>query len=499
MSNNRKKVLIFSHYLNLLNNVFKKALFNGIKSFGLEIDEISDGYGDYLKDDEKMKNIVAIINFEETFDPRNINKFGVDLPDLMKLFEDTVISKKIPIYPPPKWLFYTDSKSYYEDLINDKNNLMLSGSRYIDGMTIKKNELKKVLKNIEEPKIIMKKGYTGEKEGFTEIDAPVDSDMISEIINDFHKYSEEKLDGFNKLPVLIQKFNPIITERTNEYRCFFINGEFVEMFAFGAIKDESGKRKMIPSVEYDDNNPTHKEIRKTAVEAANYMMKKMEYPIFLRIDVSWEDGETNIRHYYVNEIENLDATFYFFIKFDNGKDTRDIQHKLANALITWLGSSLICVNKLKEISKAGMEDIKIIKKLDEKCFGEESYDIKILKSYTKYPSVTFIAKIIDGLADDESINGGCMILTYSTKLNSYEITSICVLEKYRKYGIARQLIYYAFRYMNKKGPFSYVTVHIKKDNIPSLALFHSFGFKEIDDGYVRESKNDKLKLKYMKQ
>ena len=146
--------------------------------------------------------------------------------------------------------------------------------------------------------------------------------------------------------LIIQPYNDIVSQRLNEFRCFFINGKFVNFFAHGARREE-GRMKLYPNICYNDKDYEHCFLRKYAYNIYNNYIKPInKNPSIIRIDISYAIEDIYLdkysievngqkRRYYVNEIE-IQPTFYFNIPLlcnNIEKENLKFHYDVANALV----------------------------------------------------------------------------------------------------------------------------------------------------------------------
>ena len=307
-------ILIIGHYLNFKNtfyNKFPKLLLQKIKEKGKDYIVVNDKKEAIEKYLEKTEYIIC---FEELVTKNVYPFFGKEgsLQDLLHYFKR--LEKKIPIYPPTRFYNMTATKKYIKYL---PKRLRLPHTKvfYFHPTTIQANFQHYQKHNPHVNKMVVKCGYSGDADHvfYTTL-----TNMM-EVIPKLQHYHQ--MIG-RKYIVIVQPFNPVISNRLNEYRFNCINGKISRIAAFGIFKSPSGAITQIPSKELDpERNISEKNIMECAQDAFHVISQRLRYvPIYLRIDVSWaEDDEfldeytTMIekKRYYINEIENLDGTFYF--------------------------------------------------------------------------------------------------------------------------------------------------------------------------------------------
>lgn len=108
--------------------------------------------------------------------------------------------------------------------------------------------------------------------------------------------------------------------------------------------------------------------------------------------------------------------------------------------------------------------------------------------------------------DEDKIVGYISYNPKSKRRNgSIYIISLVVLPKYRRLGIAKNLIYTACKYYENKGLGEIMSLQVDKDNVPAINLYKKVGF-EIkdpiceadydDDQYIMASNINELIRKY---
>jgi hypothetical protein len=311
------KILIIGHHINFPpgNRKLRECLIDYLTGVGYDISVIESN--------SKIKNMKIeigkykkIINFEETFDDRSMERFGIKkLEEIYNIFEGK------NIFPNLKFSYYTDSKMYYKDL--DKKYL-LPYSQYI--LNFGRDELKKKVSKCMKINghIVVKFGFSGEKHGYYEFtethenyfqrnewgdatntltEMKYEGNPIDSITDKIILYGSEykKIIGCD-LPILIQPYNIHITDRNNERRCLIFNGEIAERFAKGKGYDYE---------KFEKTNPEHIEIMKIANYVWEFMKNKFPNDcLFIRADIGFY-LKNDTKKFYINEIEGFDATMYF--------------------------------------------------------------------------------------------------------------------------------------------------------------------------------------------
>lgn len=343
------KLLIIHHYLNFNTTYYNKFPDIFLKKLQDNNIEYKILYNFTEKEfDEQVKDCDFVLNFEELVTKNSIKYYGDEtktLNDLLVKFSD--LEKKINIYPPFNFYNLTASKKYLR-ILPKKLLLPKTKTFFYKKSTIQEKLLKiqKIYERHNIKKIVVKFGYSGDSDHVFFYDI----ENIFEVIPNCKKYRKEV---GKKFLVIVQQFNPEVRNRHNEYRCLFIDGKMSPISAFGYQRVD-GKRVLIPSKELDDNIEPDNKIIKYANSAFNSLKEYIGFtPPFLRVDVSWIIKD-NKKRYYINEIENLDGTFYFMLpyvpkKYDRLYDRNDCteekckpsikqQHELAEALIKYIKS-----------------------------------------------------------------------------------------------------------------------------------------------------------------
>ena len=345
------KILIIHHYLN-----FKATYYNKFPDIFLK--KLSGANIEYKllynftesEFDKESKNCDFILNFEELV-TKNSKKFYNDetstLNDLLIKFSE--IEKKINVYPPFDFYNLTASKKYLR-ILPKKLLLPKTKTFFYRKNTVQEKLLKiqKIYQKNNIKDIVVKFGYSGDSDHVFFYDI----DNIFDVISNCKAYRKETGKTFL---IIVQQYNPEVKNRFNEYRCLFINGKMSPISAFGYQRIE-GKRVLIPSKELDETKNPDKKIIKYANLAFDSIKEYLKFiPPFLRIDISWMI-RNNKKRYYINEIENLDGTFYFMLPYvpkkydrlyDKNDCTNDIcksslkqQYELADALFNYIKNKI---------------------------------------------------------------------------------------------------------------------------------------------------------------
>lgn len=341
-----KKVLIIYHYLN-----FKTTYYNKFPEIFLKkLQDANINYKilyNFTKEEfeKEVQDYNFILNFEELVTKNSIKFYKKEdstLNDLLIKFSE--LEKNIPIYPPFKFYNLTASKKYLR--VFPKKIILPNTKTFFYKKATAEGKLLKIKEKYEAKNIVdtvVKFGYSGDSDH-------VFFYKISDILNVLLECKKYRKECGKKFLVIVQPFNPIIKDRLNEYRCLFIDGKMSNIAAFGYRRSEEGKRILIPSRELDENKD------KKVIKYANLAFESVkEYlgfvPPFLRVDVSWV-MRNNKKRYYINEIENLDGTFYFMLpyvpkKYDRLDDSNNCtkekclrsikqQYNLADALFNYI-------------------------------------------------------------------------------------------------------------------------------------------------------------------
>jgi hypothetical protein len=184
--------------------------------------------------------------------------------------------------------------------------------------TAEKNleETQAYFKRLNVTHIIIKFGYSGDTLNVYSYPTAVilEDHVKARILNDMTTH--RTLVGMSFL-VIIQPFNPVLAIRMNEYRILCIGNQTSPIAAFGFRLAPDNSRIYIPSIELDPEcNESHATILSLAKYGYSVINKFVgDSLVFARVDVTWIVLEDGSNHYYINEIENLNATFYFGILY----------------------------------------------------------------------------------------------------------------------------------------------------------------------------------------
>ena len=335
-------------------------------------------------------NIRAIFLFQDIFSDSYLNKKSIS--EMKNIMYDLKNNFKVNIYPGIEMTDTFASKRYYLDLINDMPYSALPGSkvfkikykRGMDKYIIK--ELFNLSKEMFETfnKIVIKKGYS-----YSAIQVRT---FNKDLLDDKPKFFKrlEQLDFkyfFNEGTnakfwennitryYILQGYNRIIKNRTNEYRVFFFGGS-AKYIAWGDdiptlcssdyetseskfdySSDDTNVEEEYEALNKSDNikklnnfNPAlGKEVLRFAKRVYHDYLKifwkndLIEHPIIFRVDVSYAvdpefidehaimvPGFENKIRLYVNELE-IDPTNYFYNNLICKKD-KEINNKYIQTL-----------------------------------------------------------------------------------------------------------------------------------------------------------------------
>jgi hypothetical protein len=331
------KVLIISHYLNFnlnqknITNIFPNLLLKAIKDAG----------GTYVVCGFRKTDLISnvnkgcdfILNFEEASTENAINfnnnkyktavKHSYSESDISKAIDimfKTLISieKKVPMYPTVKVLQLIKSKTYLTVIPNKTKLFMPHTKTFMYYKTTVSEELEAACKYFLRRDIygiVVKFGYSGDSEHvfrysiYPEMEKADKEDLMTQMAEYSHRCGRPYL-------VILQPFNPIISNRLNEYRCLFTGGVMSPVAAFGfRTCTEHRHHIFIPSIELDPDNIEHAEIIAIAKYGYTQFSKYIGFtPPVLRVDVSWVI-ENGVKRYYINEFEGLSGTYYFNIPY----------------------------------------------------------------------------------------------------------------------------------------------------------------------------------------
>ncbi len=321
------KVLIISHYLNF--NLKTKQNTNIFPHLLLK--SITDAGGTYVvcgfKKSEVISNIKKGCTFIFMFEEVNIktasmfmtNTKGRMYPDAIEAMfnELSIIEKTVPIYPPVFLQNLVVSKTYLT-VIPNKTKLFMPHTKTFMYYKTTVSELIdaacRYFKRKDMRGIVVKFGYSGDCEHVFRysIELGMDKADKEDLMTRMEEYSQQC--GRPYL-IIVQPFNPIISNRLNEYRCLFTGGVMSPVAAFGFRTCPEHDRVFIPSIELDPENIEHAEIIAIAKYGYAQFSKYIGFkPPVLRVDVSWVI-DNGVKRYYINEFEGLSGTYYFNIPY----------------------------------------------------------------------------------------------------------------------------------------------------------------------------------------
>ena len=141
------------------------------------------------------------------------------------------------------------------------------------------------------------------------------------------------------------------------------------------------------------------------------------------------------------------------------------------------------------ITKATLADLQNIFKIEESVFAHP-WSLESLKTLLlDDKSVAFIA------VDSNAICGYCGL---NTILDEGYITNVAVLESYRRQGIGKLLVNALIDFA-KENNLAFLTLEVRKSNIPAINLYKNNGFEEVGERknyYTSPLENALLMTKY---
>ncbi len=122
-----------------------------------------------------------------------------------------------------------------------------------------------------------------------------------------------------------------------------------------------------------------------------------------------------------------------------------------------------------KIRKATKEDIDILAKYQSKIFNK---DFKSEYDYIKYEILDNPVSIVLVAYIDNQIIG---YLDYWITFDSATISTLGVIDEYKRMGIATTLLNEMFKDLIKNDVF-YITLEVRKSNEAAISLYQKFGF-----------------------
>lgn len=300
--------------------------------------------------DEKPDDKDVIITFDDIFDWKNVEKYGMNIDEILSFW----LKQPSIVYPHPKTTYFIESK-FYKLHFKDEDIPMTEIYQFSpnEPVEIDWKKLKSDYKKAKQDKIVIKYGNSccAEKVFIWNLEE-LDTDKETASIEEFLKLTN------SLMIVIIQPYNVLIDIGKREYRVPIINRKPVNYFTLnmGKVADNE-----VPHIEFDMKNKKHAMIHKVAKYAVDKISKIKEFVIYpliqLRVDVayttdpeliarrvnddfylkyeSWYTKETVEQLYYINEIELNSASFFFdnYIQTTDKKtySTMKTQEMLADA------------------------------------------------------------------------------------------------------------------------------------------------------------------------
>jgi len=243
-------------------------------------------------------------------------------------------SLDVPIFPAIKDVDYINSKLYTKDLEETRFGMPKSAIFVdSDAQTIEAHFNKLQAQDVHD--IVLKKGwsYEGMQIARVNLSKTFNLNEILQSLKIIRNWGNRwELDRYHNQDVLIiQPFNEHLPSRKNEYRCFFLEGEFIGYFAHGVMKN--GRK--VASELFDSSDEIHCIILDLASSCLNEIVRpKIGIPSIIRVDVSFcfVDGK---KVWYVNELE-VQPSFYFHLP---GVDTKPFQKSILRVMSNLLNAT----------------------------------------------------------------------------------------------------------------------------------------------------------------
>jgi len=359
---NKKLCVIFYNKYNLREkDYFPKVYFLNLLTRKLE----EHNYriillkSDYPNEIKKIKEkIHLLLNFEDYY-IRFSREFhsNMNLKQVYKFFVDLEKSGT-KIYPPPKFHIYTNSKKYALQIYKKKEFVLPHSKTFLLKKTKLWEPIIKYCKKLNKlcDFIVIKVSFSADmidifyirnNKSKTIRNKFIEYEEFNKVIQLYNSYiDKDELD----LVIIIQPYNIIVSNRLTEYRLWFLDGEFVNYFCHGPIK-ENDKIRLLDNVKYNPQNKIHFELVSLANKLYKFIVSKNKNVkiLALRLDMSYAIDDIFIDKYskiinnqkyrfYCNEMENIDGTFYINIPILNTitnkkEDTSFFQNKLVKILI----------------------------------------------------------------------------------------------------------------------------------------------------------------------
>lgn len=141
------------------------------------------------------------------------------------------------------------------------------------------------------------------------------------------------------------------------------------------------------------------------------------------------------------------------------------------------------------IKKADIVYLEEIAKIEEKVFAHPWSADSIKNLLKDDKSAVFVA------LKENKVTGYCGV---NTVLDEGYITNIAVLEEYRRKGIGEALVKAFCGYAEKTG-LAFLTLEVRKSNLPAIKLYEKNGFKKVGerkDYYSSPKENALLMTKF---
>lgn len=123
------------------------------------------------------------------------------------------------------------------------------------------------------------------------------------------------------------------------------------------------------------------------------------------------------------------------------------------------------------IRTATKSDLKIIAKLEKEIFKEDNFPLSIrnLRYHFRKGNMILVASL------NEEIAGYALVFLRNTHGRIY---SIATNPKFIRMGVGKKLM---DRILSETEHLTYITLEVRKDNHPAIALYEKYGFKTVKE------------------
>lgn len=126
------------------------------------------------------------------------------------------------------------------------------------------------------------------------------------------------------------------------------------------------------------------------------------------------------------------------------------------------------------IREAAVDDLDAIAKLERDAFPEDQVSRRSLRAFLRAPHRPVLAATIDGVV------AGYALVSLRKGARAARIYSIAVAARFARRGVGHALLHACEKYARARGKRA-LTLEVRYDNRPAIALYEKWGFKQFGE------------------